>query len=39
MLQAIRDKQFDGGVDGITIKDERRELVDFSQGNRVNISL
>lgn len=30
MLQAIRDKQFEAGVDGITITDERRGVVDFS---------
>lgn len=30
MLQAIRDGQFDAGTDGITITDERREVVDFS---------
>ena len=30
MLQAIRDKQFDAGVDGITITDERKGVVDFS---------
>jgi polar amino acid transport system substrate-binding protein len=30
MLQAVRDGTFDVGMDGITITDERRELVDFS---------
>jgi polar amino acid transport system substrate-binding protein len=30
MIQAIRDKQFDVGMDGITINNERREQVDFS---------
>ncbi len=30
MLQAIRDKQFDAGTDGITITDERKGVVDFS---------
>nr|WP_194303948.1 transporter substrate-binding domain-containing protein [Chthonobacter albigriseus] len=30
MLQAIRDKQFDAGADGITITEERKGVVDFS---------
>lgn len=30
MIQAISDKQFDIGMTGITIKDERKEKVDFS---------
>jgi polar amino acid transport system substrate-binding protein len=30
MIQAIRDGQFDVGMDGITITDERRQQVDFS---------
>jgi polar amino acid transport system substrate-binding protein len=30
MIQAVRDGQFDIGMDGITINDERRKQVDFS---------
>ncbi|WEK03911.1 MAG: transporter substrate-binding domain-containing protein [Candidatus Devosia phytovorans] len=30
MIQAVRDGQFDVGMDGITINDERKEQVDFS---------
>lgn len=30
MIQAISDKQYDIGMTGITIKDERKEKVDFS---------
>jgi polar amino acid transport system substrate-binding protein len=30
MIQAVRDGQFEVGMDGITINDERRQLVDFS---------
>lgn len=30
MIQAVRDGQFDVGMDGITINDERRKQVDFS---------
>ena len=30
MIQAVSDKQFDIGMTGITIKDERKEKVDFS---------
>ncbi|MDB5472801.1 MAG: amino acid transporter, periplasmic amino acid-binding protein [Devosia sp.] len=30
MIQSVRDGQFDIGMDGITINDERKELVDFS---------
>lgn len=30
MLQAIRDNQFEAGTDGITITDERKQVVDFS---------
>lgn len=32
MIQAVADGQFDVAADGITITDERRELVDFSDG-------
>ena len=31
MIQAVRDGQFDIGMDGITINDERKALVDFSE--------
>lgn len=31
MIQAIRDGQFDVGMDGITINDERKQQVDFSE--------
>jgi polar amino acid transport system substrate-binding protein len=30
MIQAVRDGQFDIGMDGITINDERKQQVDFS---------
>lgn len=30
MIQAVRDGQFDVGMDGITIRDDRRAQVDFS---------
>ena len=30
MIQAVRDGQFDIGMDGITINDERKELIEFS---------
>ena len=30
MIQAVRDGQFDVGMDGITINDEREEQIDFS---------
>ena len=30
MIQAVRDGQFDVGMDGITINDERKTQVDFS---------
>ncbi len=30
MIAAVREKQFDVGMDGITITDERRQQVDFS---------
>ena len=32
MIQAVSDGQFDVAGDGITITDERKEIVDFSQG-------
>lgn len=32
MIQAVADGQYDMGADGITINDERRQLVDFSDG-------
>ena len=31
MIQAVREGQFDGGMDGITITDEREEQIDFSE--------
>jgi polar amino acid transport system substrate-binding protein len=31
MIQAVRDGQFDVGMDGITITDERKQQVDFSE--------
>jgi polar amino acid transport system substrate-binding protein len=31
MIQAVRDEQFDVGMDGITITEERAELIDFSE--------
>jgi polar amino acid transport system substrate-binding protein len=30
MIQAVRDGQFEVGMDGITINDERKNLIDFS---------
>jgi len=30
MIQSVRDGQFDVGMDGITINDERKALIDFS---------
>lgn len=30
MIQAVRDKQYDIGMDGITINDERKAQIDFS---------
>ncbi len=32
MIQAVADGQFDAAADGITITDERAEMVDFSNG-------
>jgi polar amino acid transport system substrate-binding protein len=32
MIQAVADEQFDAAADGITINDERAEIVDFSDG-------
>ena len=32
MIQAVSDGQFDAAADGITINDERAEIVDFSDG-------
>jgi polar amino acid transport system substrate-binding protein len=32
MIQAVADKQFDAGADGISITDERSKIVDFSTG-------
>ena len=32
MIQAVADGQFDAAADGITITDERDEIVDFSKG-------
>jgi polar amino acid transport system substrate-binding protein len=32
MIQAVADGQFDAAADGITITDERAEIVDFSDG-------
>ena len=32
MIQAVADKQFDAGADGISITDERAQVVDFSTG-------
>ncbi len=32
MIQAVADGQYDMAADGITITDERREIVDFSDG-------
>jgi len=31
MIQAVRDGQFEVGMDGITINDERKEQIDFSE--------
>lgn len=31
MIQSVRDGQFDVGMDGITINDERKAQVDFSE--------
>ncbi len=32
MIQAVADSQFDVGADGVTITEERAEIVDFSDG-------
>ena len=32
MIQAVADGQFDAGADGVTITEERAEIVDFSMG-------
>lgn len=32
MIQAVADKQFDAGADGISITEERSQVVDFSTG-------
>ena len=32
MIQSVADKQFDVGADGVTITEERRQIVDFSIG-------
>jgi polar amino acid transport system substrate-binding protein len=32
MIQSVADKQFDIGADGVTITDERKQIVDFSVG-------
>ncbi len=32
MIQAVADGQFDAGADGVTITDDRAEIVDFSMG-------
>ena len=32
MIQAVADGQFDVGADGVTITDDRAEIVDFSMG-------
>jgi len=32
MIQAVSDGQFDAAADGITITDDRKEIVDFSDG-------
>lgn len=39
MIQAIRDGQFDVGMDGITINDERKKQVDFSDAYMVSQQL
>ena len=31
LLEAVRDEQYDAAVDGITITEERRQVVEFSQ--------
>lgn len=36
MIQAVRDNQFDIGMDGITITDERKTQVDFSDAYMVS---
>ena len=36
MIQAVRDGQFDVGMDGITITDEREEQIDFSEAYMVS---
>jgi polar amino acid transport system substrate-binding protein len=36
MIQAVRDGQFDVGMDGITITDERKQQVDFSDSYMVS---
>lgn len=32
MIQSVADKQFDMAADGVTITDERKQIVDFSDG-------
>lgn len=39
MIQAVRDGQFDIGMDGITINDERKQQVDFSDPYMVSEQL
>ncbi|MCE5256100.1 MAG: transporter substrate-binding domain-containing protein [Spirochaetaceae bacterium] len=39
MIQAVRDGQFDVGMDGITITDERNQQVDFSAPDMVRQQL
>ena len=36
MIQAVRDGQYDVGMDGITINDEREEQIDFSDAYMVS---
>lgn len=36
MIQAVRDGQFDVGMDGITINEERAEQIDFSEAYMVS---
>ena len=36
MIQAVREGQFDVGMDGITINDERKKRVDFSDSYMVS---
>jgi polar amino acid transport system substrate-binding protein len=36
MIQAVRDGQFDVGMDGITISDERKQQIDFSDAYMVS---